>query len=69
MEKYKEHQTFELSKDLNEVIRKGMIGVLLVIYNQNAFEVEFVKKDGTNYEFNGNSTFTIDNSYILKLLH
>ena len=62
---YREHQTFTLAKDLNPVIKKGMLGVLLVVYNQNAFEVEFVKEDGINYEYDGQKTFTIDSTYII----
>ncbi len=64
MIEYQECQVFILTKDINSEIRKGMIGVILLLYNQNAFEVEFVKKDGSNYEYNNQSTFTVDSSYI-----
>ena len=59
-----QYEVFELAKDLNPVIKKGMKGVILEIYDRDAFEVEFVKGDGTNFEFEGQFTFTIDNSYI-----
>jgi hypothetical protein len=36
-----------------------MQGVILMKYSEHAFEVEFVKEDGTNYEYNGQSTFTL----------
>ena len=45
-----------------------MEGVILEIWNENDFEVEFVKADGSNYEFEGKFTFTIDKSYIEKLV-
>lgn len=37
-----------------------MIGYILEVYNKGAaFEVEFIKEDRTNYEFEGQSTFAI----------
>jgi hypothetical protein len=53
-------QSFELSKDLNPIIVKGMMGVVLEIYEPDkTFAVEFPKEDGSNYEFEGKSVFTI----------
>jgi hypothetical protein len=55
-----QYQIFELSRDLNPVIVKGMMGVILEILEPDkTFEVEFVKDDTSNYEFEGNFTFTI----------
>jgi hypothetical protein len=68
MEPIKQFDVFILSKDINPNITRGMAGVVLEILAENVFEVEFVKKDGSNYEFNGNFTFTIDESYIEKLV-
>ena len=59
----RQNETFELSKDLNPVIKKGMQGVVLEILDRKTFEVEFIKEDGTNIEFEGNGTFTIDIRY------
>ena len=53
-------QSFELSKDLNPVIVKGMMGVVLEINEaDNTFAVEFPKEDGSNYKFEGNTVFTV----------
>ena len=57
---FAEYEVFELAKDLNPNIPAGMRGVVLEIYNLGeAFEVEFVKPDGTNHEYDNQSTFTI----------
>ena len=69
MQTINQHDVFILVKDLNPVVRKGMEGVILEIWAENAFEVEFVKNDGTNYEFEGMSTFTIDTSYIGEITY
>lgn len=56
----KQYDTVKLNIDLNEVIRKDMEAVILEIYeNGRAFEIECVKKDGTNYNFEGQSTFSV----------
>ncbi|WP_426669533.1 DUF4926 domain-containing protein [Mucilaginibacter sp. McL0603] len=60
----KQYQTFELIKDLNPVIKKGMLGVILEIYDADNYEVEFIKEDGTNYEYEGQGTFTIKSDII-----
>jgi hypothetical protein len=56
---FKEYDIVQVTKDINPVIKKGMQGVILMKYSEHAFEVEFVKEDGTNYEYNGQSTFTL----------
>jgi hypothetical protein len=64
MRNIKQYDIFILAKDISPSITKGMKGVVLEILARDAFEIEFVKEDGTNYEFDGRSTFTIDESYI-----
>jgi hypothetical protein len=64
----KQYDVFKLTRDLNAVITIDMKGVILEIWNDNAFEVEFVKDDGTNYEYNDQSTFTIDKSFIGEIV-
>ena len=64
MDKIKQYDVFILNKDINAVVVKGMEGVILEVWNNDSYEVEFVKEDGSNYEFEGQSTFTIDSSYI-----
>lgn len=54
-----QYQTFELLKDINPVIKKGMHGVILEVLATDTYEVEFVKEDGTNFEYQGHFTFTI----------
>ncbi len=60
----KQYDCFLLARDLNPIITKGMQGVILEIWDDNRFEIEFVKGDGTNHEFNGEYTFTVDKSFI-----
>lgn len=40
--KHREHAVFRLTKDLNSLILKGSQGVVVYVYSQNEFEVEFV---------------------------
>jgi hypothetical protein len=64
----KQYDVFILSKNINPNITRGMKGVVLEIWKNTHFEVEFVKEDGSNYEFEGNGTFTIDKTFIEKLI-
>jgi hypothetical protein len=64
----KQYDVFKLTRDLNVFITKDMEGVILEIWNDNSFEVEFVKDDGTNYEYNDQSSFTIDKSFIGEIV-
>ena len=66
MNTIKQYDVFELAKDINPNITKGMEGVILEVYDSKTYEVEFVKDDGSNYEFEGQFTFTIDSSFIVK---
>lgn len=59
-----QYSSFVLAQDLNRVIAKGMVDVVLEDYDPDHFEVEFLKSDGTNHEFEGQVTFTIDRSFI-----
>ncbi|MGN6401638.1 MAG: hypothetical protein ACTHMD_14380 [Flavisolibacter sp.] len=59
---FQEYQIIELTKDINPILKKGMQGVILIKYNDNAAEAEFVKEDGRNYEYNGQFTFTLNSS-------
>jgi hypothetical protein len=62
-----QYQIFELSRDLNPVVLAGMMGTVLEILEPDKmFEVEFVKDDTNNYEYEGRSTFTITIDDILK---
>jgi hypothetical protein len=64
MKRPKQYDVFKLSKDVNPAVRVGMTGVILEDWSHNSFEVEFVNKDGTNVEYLGEATFTIDLSFI-----
>jgi hypothetical protein len=68
MQNLKQYDVFILAKDINPAIVSGMQGVILEIWNENDFEVEFVKDDGTNYQYEGQPTFTIDRSFIGKVI-
>jgi hypothetical protein len=56
---FKQHQIFVLNRDINTVIIKGMKGDILEVLDSNTYEVEFVKEDGTNYQYQGQFTFTL----------
>jgi len=58
--KHREHAVFRLTKDLNSLILKGSQGVVVYVYSQNEFEVEFVNSDGTNIQYEGQSTFKVN---------
>jgi hypothetical protein len=58
-------QAIELSKDLNPVITKGMMGFITEIVEPGkTYKVEFPKEDEGNYEFEGKSEFTITADFI-----
>ena len=61
---FKEYQIIKLKEDLNPVIKKGMEGVILEIWDKNNFEVEFLDDNGVNLQNNGNATFTISSGMI-----
>lgn len=69
MNKIKQYDCFILEKDINPNITKGMEGVVLEIYDNGFYEVEFLKSDGTNYGFDNEFTFTIDKSFIGKITY
>jgi hypothetical protein len=58
----KQYQAIELIKDINPVIKKGMVGVILEVLDVDTYIVEFVQKDGRNYEYNGQGTFDVKES-------
>ena len=64
----KKYDVFFLAKDLNPIITKGMQGVILELWDEDGFEIEFVHEDGTNYEYNGRATFSVDRSYIGEII-
>jgi hypothetical protein len=52
-----EDQSFELIRDINPGITRGMMGIIVKILEPDkSFEVEFPREDGGNY---GDRTFTI----------
>jgi hypothetical protein len=56
-------QSFELARDINTEITKGMMGVILKILEPDkSFEAGFPREDGSNY---GDKTFTIGINDIL----
>ncbi len=68
MSALKQYDVFILKRDINPEITKGMQGVILEIWDNDNYEVEFVKEDGTNFEFQGKSTFNIDSSNIDEVI-
>ena len=68
MQTIRQYDVFLLAKDVNPEITKGTKGVILEIWSDNSIEIEFVKEDGTNHEYNGEVTFTVDRSYIGEIV-
>lgn len=60
----KQYDTFILKEEINPVLKKGMQGVILEIFNSEFIEAEFVKPDGTNWEFENSFTFSLPISKI-----
>jgi hypothetical protein len=63
----KQYECFELNRDINPVVIKGMQGVILEVLDPDTYIVEFVKEDGRNYEYGGDYIFTIKESDIKAL--
>jgi len=62
---FKQYQIIELKEDLNPVIKKGMEGVILEVWDKNNFEVEFLDAEGVNIQYNDEATFTV-NAKLIK---
>ncbi len=61
-------QAIELSKDLNPVILKGMMGyVTEIIEPGKSYKVEFPTEGEGNYEFEGKSEITVTADYITPM--
>lgn len=60
----KQYDSFELLEDISPSIKKGMIGVILEIYDSENVEVEFFDKDGINYYHENSPTLAIKTSII-----
>ena len=56
---YQQYQVIELTRDLNPVLKQGMQGVILEIWDEETYEVEFLDAHGFNYKYDGEATFTI----------
>jgi hypothetical protein len=63
---YQQYQSIKLKRNLNSLTIKGMTGVILEVYDNDNFEVEFVKEDGSNHEFEGQFTFMVTSGDIEK---
>lgn len=55
-----QYDIFILLEDLNPLIKQGAEGVILEIYDLKEIEVEFVREDGSNIEYEGQGTFQIN---------
>lgn len=61
---FQQYQIIELINDVNPILRQGMQGVILEVWNENTVEAEFLDADGSNYEYQGNATFTLNTNDI-----
>jgi len=64
----KQYDVFVLAKDINPAILKGMNGVILEVWDDGMFEVEFLDKDGINFQFEDCATFTVDHTFVGKVI-
>jgi hypothetical protein len=55
----KQYQAIVPVRDINPVIKKGMIGVILEVLDADTYIVEFVQDDGRNFEYDGQGTFDL----------
>ena len=46
-----QYQSIKLLEDINPVIKVGMQGVILEIWDEDTFELEFLDEVGFNYEY------------------
>ncbi|ANE49956.1 hypothetical protein [Flavisolibacter tropicus] len=56
---FQPYQTIELLRDINPMLKIGMKGVILGVWDEETVEVEFLDNDGYNIEYNGQVTFTL----------
>ncbi len=61
-EQVNEYDVFELTREVNPVLRKGMQGTILMVLDFDNFLVEFVDNDGFNYVFEDEAVFTLNKS-------
>jgi len=54
-----QYQSIELIRDINPVLKAGMPGVIIEIWDENHYEVEFLDEGGFNYEYIGEAIFTL----------
>ena len=63
---YYQYQTIKSTRDLNAVIKTGMKGVIMEVWNEETIEVEFLDNERYNYEYSGQYTFTVETSDITE---
>ncbi len=63
---FQPYETIETTRDINPVAKKGMKGLIVEIWGNDGYEVEFVKEDGDSYQYNNESIFTLKAFYITK---
>jgi hypothetical protein len=63
----RQYQSIRVSRDINPVIVKGLQGVILDVLDHDTYLVEFVKSDGTTYEYDGEAVFELKESDIVAI--
>jgi len=62
---FNEHETFRLAKPIpKESIPVGTVGVVLMLFPEDKYEVEFVDDDGKN--MGSTPTFTVGEEYMKR---
>jgi hypothetical protein len=56
---YQQYQVIELTRDLNPILKAGVKGTILEVWDDYTFEVEFLDGVGFNYEYGGEQIFTL----------
>jgi len=57
---FEEHQCVKIIIDLNPVIKSGMTGVILEVFENDDYIVEFLDENGFNYCYEDECIFTIN---------
>ncbi|AMM50681.1 hypothetical protein TH61_05115 [Rufibacter sp. DG15C] len=63
----KQYDVVELTEDINPNLKKGMHGAVLEKYNEDAYEIEVIDKNGNTLSFGTDYTFTVNKKQIAKI--
>lgn len=62
-----QYDIIELTEDINQNLKMGMQGTILVKYNKDNFEIEILDNDGVTISLGDKTTFTVGKNQIRKI--